>query len=375
MCVRSDIEGECFGREIGTLCRKPGIKQKFTPADSAKYSGVAERALALISDTALAARIQAQVLYPGVPSYPSLWAEAVPWACNALNSSAAKANPRNKSPYEMWYGSPPLAGEVWPFLKLAIYRVKRENTSQRKAQDCYYVGPSLNHPRDCMRVLTTHRIILTTHNVTWQHVPPAPPAPQQHLPPIAEEGESTAEEGVSGEGASSQGGGRVADLNSESDLDMTGVGPVLSATRNAPAAEAGAGTGEVAEGNPPAPAERLWQAIMKILPYLNGTKSLGITYVRGSGLSLNVYADADYANKDNGRRSVSGIAVTLGGTVASHASKTQRVVSLSISEAEYIAAGDSVKKALFVCAVFSFIAPKTCGASVKSLRTIRGQRH
>ena len=39
------------------------------------------------------------------------------------------------------------------------------------------------------------------------------------------------------------------------------------------------------------PTERLCQAIMKTLSYLNGTKSLGSTYVRGSGLSLNVYAD------------------------------------------------------------------------------------
>ena len=76
---------------------------------------------------------------------------------------------------------------------------------------------------------------------------------------------------------------------------------------------------------------------------LNGTKRLDITYVRSSGLSLNVYADADYANKDNDRRSVSAIAVTLGGTVVSHASKTQRIISLSTSEAEYIAAGDGVK--------------------------------
>ena len=104
-----------------------------------------------------------------------------------------------------------------------------------------------------MRVFTAHRTILTTRNVTWQHVPTAPPAPQQYLPPIAEEGKSTAGEDASGEGASSQGGGRVADLDSESDLDMTGVGPVLHATRNAPAAEAGAGTGGVAEGNPLAP--------------------------------------------------------------------------------------------------------------------------
>ena len=123
------------------------------------------------------------------------------------------------------------------------------------------------------------------------------------------------------------------------------------------------------------PTERLWQTITQILSYLNGTKSLGITYVWGSSLSLNVYADADYANKENDWRSVSGITVTLGGTIVSHASKTQRVVSLSTSEAEYIAAGDGVKEALFVRVVLSFIAPETCGASIKSLRTIRGQGH
>ena len=74
-----------------------------------------------------------------------------------------------------------------------------------------------------MRVLTVHRSILTTRNATWQHVTSAPPAPPQQLPLIAEEGKSTAEEGASREGASSQGGGRVEDLDSESDLDMTEV--------------------------------------------------------------------------------------------------------------------------------------------------------
>ena len=46
------------------------------------------------------------------------------------------------------------------------------------------------------------------------------------MPPIAEKGKSTAGEGASGESASSQGGGRVTDLDSESNLDMTRVGPV-----------------------------------------------------------------------------------------------------------------------------------------------------
>ena len=113
---------------------------------------------------------------------------------------------------------------------------------------------------------------------------------------------------------------------------------------------------------------------MKISSYLNGAKSLGITDVRGSGLSPNVYAHTDYPNKDHDRRSVSGIVVTFRGTVVSHASKTQRVVSSPTSEAEYIAAGDGAKEVLFARAVLSFIAPKTCGASVKVLDDNQGTK-
>ena len=57
-------------------------------------------------------------------------------------------------------------------------------------------------------------------------------------------------------------------------------------------------------------------------------------------------------------------------------SKTQRVVSLSTSEAEYryIAAGEGVKEALFVRAVLSFIAPETSGASIKVLEDNQGAK-
>ena len=45
----------------------------------------------------------------------------------------------------------------------------------------------------------------------------------------------------------------MTNLDSESNLDMVGVRPVLLATRKDPAVEAGVRTGRVAEGNPPAP--------------------------------------------------------------------------------------------------------------------------
>ena len=42
-------------------------------------------------------------------------------------------------------------------------------------------------------------------------------------------------------------------------------------------------------------------------------------------------------------------------------------MSLSTSEAEYIAAGDGVKEAPSVRTILSFIAPETCGVSIKIL--------
>ena len=119
---------------------------------------------------------------------------------------------------------------MWPFLKPAVCRVKRNNKSLPKAQDCYYVGPGIDHPHDCIRVLTANRSILTTRNVTWRHVPLSRPAPPQELPPIPEEGGSTAGEGASGERAPSQGGGGVEEvLDNESDLDDTGPMPAAAA--------------------------------------------------------------------------------------------------------------------------------------------------
>ena len=112
MAVRSDVGGEVFGGSFRNLCHKRGIKQEFTLVDSPNYNGVAEQTLALINDTAVAVGIQAPVLYLGAPVYPSLWAEAVSWAHQVLNRIATTENSEDKSPYEMWYGSPPPSGEV-----------------------------------------------------------------------------------------------------------------------------------------------------------------------------------------------------------------------------------------------------------------------
>ena len=90
-----------------------------------------------------------------------------------------------------------------------------------------------------------------------------------------------------------------------------------------------------------------------------------LTFERGSGLETAVFADANYADKADVRRAVSGVAVTLGKSVVSRSSGTQGVATLSTAQAMYIATGDGVKEGFFVKSVSSFIVPSLSEKCVK----------
>ena len=65
--------------------------------------------------------------------------------------------------------------------------------------------------------------------------------------------------------------------------------------------------------------------------YLKRTRDLGIVFRQGGGLTLSLYVDADYADKANDKRSVSGAAVMLGESDVSATSTTQHCTTLSTS--------------------------------------------
>ena len=189
--VRSDDGGEFNEGKFDKLCRERNIKQEFTTADSPEYNGVAERGLTMIESAALAARIQGSELFPeySVPEGPSLWAEAMNWACDAYNRTATVANPGSRSPYEMFYGNPPQTSPI-PFLKPGFCKYKRMNKMDPKARECFYLGPARNHPNESKRVLVHTRKVIVTRNVTWAHVPPSLTAVSE--PSV--EGETNADE-------------------------------------------------------------------------------------------------------------------------------------------------------------------------------------
>ena len=84
------------------------------------------------------------------------------------------------------------------------------------------------------------------------------------------------------------------------------------------------------------PRENHWAAVKRLLRYVKGTVDQRIIFPKtgGSRLQLTVFSDADMARDINGRRSTSGVLVFLGSAPISWLSLKQKVVVLSMCEAE-----------------------------------------
>ena len=94
--------------------------------------------------------------------------------------------------------------------------------------------------------------------------------------------------------------------------------------------------------------------------------------MRGSGLDLTAYSDADCTDRSNDRRSVSRTVITLRGAAVCWASSSQRCVTLSTTEAEDVVLGERVEGALFTGAVLSFIRPELSGSCVRVFENNQG---
>lgn len=79
-------------------------------------------------------------------------------------------------------------------------------------------------------------------------------------------------------------------------------------------------------------------AAKRVLRYLKGTIELGMFYERGGEDELVAYTNSDYAGDLDDRKSTSGYVFKLSGGAVAWSSKKQAVVTLSTTEAEYVAA-------------------------------------
>ncbi|GJV60535.1 retrovirus-related pol polyprotein from transposon TNT 1-94 [Tanacetum coccineum] len=85
------------------------------------------------------------------------------------------------------------------------------------------------------------------------------------------------------------------------------------------------------------PTKKHLHAIKRIFRYLKGTIHMGLWYPKVSGFALRAFANADYAGCQDTRRSTSGSAQFLGDKLISWSSKKQKSITISTTEAEYIA--------------------------------------
>jgi hypothetical protein len=91
-----------------------------------------------------------------------------------------------------------------------------------------------------------------------------------------------------------------------------------------------------------------WEAAIRVLRYLKGTRTLRLVLGGENPIQLMGYSDSDYANCQDTSRSIGGYCFTLGSGMISWSSRKQRAVADSTCYAEYIALHDASHEATFL---------------------------
>lgn len=90
------------------------------------------------------------------------------------------------------------------------------------------------------------------------------------------------------------------------------------------------------------------QAAKRVFRYLQGTTDFGVFYKKGAVSRLIGFTDSNYAGDLNDRRSTSANVFMMSSGAVSWSSRKQQVVTLSTTEAEFIAAATSACQAIWM---------------------------
>ena len=105
------------------------------------------------------------------------------------------------------------------------------------------------------------------------------------------------------------------------------------------------------------PGSAQWEAVKRILAYLQETSTFGIRF--GNARSdLTGFSDSDYAGNVDTRQSTSGFVFMLNGGPVAWSSRRQSCVALSTTEAEFIAACEATKEGVWLQRLVSGIMPQ-----------------
>ena len=104
-------------------------------------------------------------------------------------------------------------------------------------------------------------------------------------------------------------------------------------------------------------------AAKRILRYLQGTRDFGLFYKRSEKSNLFGFTDSDYAGDPDDRKSTSGYAFMFGTGAVSWSSKKQPIVTLSSTEAEFVAATACACQAIWLRRILEELQFKQEGAT------------
>jgi len=94
--------------------------------------------------------------------------------------------------------------------------------------------------------------------------------------------------------------------------------------------------------------QKHWQAAIRVLRYVKGTRTLSLSLGGSSPPSLVGYSDSDFANCLDTSRSISSYCFSLGSGIISWSSKKQKHAADSSCYAEYIALHHAGKELIFL---------------------------
>ena len=120
------------------------------------------------------------------------------------------------------------------------------------------------------------------------------------------------------------------------------------------------------------PSSEHYNAAIRILKYLEGTKNIGILYGSKESNAILGYSDAAYGDDKDSRQSTAGYAFLCWGGVIAWKSKLQKTVATSSTDSEYMALGQAVKEALWIKGLVSELGFKEGNATMTILSDSMG---
>ena len=105
-------------------------------------------------------------------------------------------------------------------------------------------------------------------------------------------------------------------------------------------------------------------AVKRVLRYLRDTEDYGIWYKRGGAGELQVFTDSDFAGDVDRRKSTSGYVFLMDNAAVAWLSKKQPIVTLSTTEAEYVAASVCACQAIWFKRILGELGYNVDGSTV-----------